>query len=720
MKYSYISLLLLFAIILPLQAESRQADHLLFEKIGDPSTEWAAKSRADLKKVPVQLNESLFQNIRNRNVHEFEIKNFDGDIYNVTVRRVIEQLNGDWSITGFINDDWRNSFTLSYSNGIVLSSIQNVERHSFYDIKYSTEETQHFFLKVDPHERDELSCGVDHDMKVDDVSSQKMHQMDIDTAQDEGRAVIDVMVVYTQRARAWAQSNAGSIQNTINQSMAVAQNTVDNANVNLEFRLVHTAEVDYVESGSSSTDLCRLTSTTTYTPNSSLCQPSSILSEVHEWRDIHQADLVAMFTLADDVGGIAWLLTNPEGNSRIGFSLTRVQQAAGTTHAHEMGHNMGMSHSRLQNTNAAGPLGGVFPYSTGWRWTGENAISYASVMTYNEGSQGVQIFSNPDVTFQGVPTGSYEEFGAPADNARSARDIKHVIANYRSLEGAPEVTTTEVTNITAGIAEGVGTIDDQGDFPVSRRGFCWSTSPNPNLLDNCSASVLSENPFRIVMRGLQGNTTYYARAYATNSGGTAYGDNIQFTTNDVSDQNSIVSLDRNRVLATGEQESILDVVVRSSDGDPIPDIDVVIEQSAGFSTVRVINDRTDTEGRAQFAISSQNEQTVNYSVFADDFEIESNLEIEFLFSNPEFMLGNNYPNPFNNQTVIPIVIPESAPVRIDIFNSIGARVQTVLDQNMDVGYFEIPVDAGLLSSGVYFYRLTSGNIVRSEKMLLLK
>jgi hypothetical protein len=718
MKHCYVLLLFTFSLFLPFQAEARQAGQLLFEKTGEPRTDWAAKSRADLKKAPVHLNESLFDLIRNKHVHQFEIENFEGDIYRVTVRRVIEQLNGDWSITGFLNGDWRNTFTLSYSDGTVLSSIQNIEGHNFYDIKYSTEEMQHYFLKVDPHERDELSCGVDHDMKVDGVSREKMQNMDIE--ENQGRAFIDVMIVYTPRARSWATLNAGGIQNVVNQSMAVAQNTADNANVNLQFRLVHSAEVDYAESGNSRTDLCRLTATTTFTPNSTLCSPTSILDEVHQWRNIHQADLVAMFTLADDVGGIAWLLTNPEGNSRIGFSLTRVQQAAGTTHVHEMGHNMGMAHSRLQDSNAAGAEGGVFTYSTGWRWPGQDGNSYASVMTYNEGSQGVQIFSNPNITFQGAPTGSYDQEGAPADNARSARNIMHVIASYREMVGVPEVTTTEVTNVTAGLAEGVGTINDQGESPVTGRGFCWSTSPNPNLGDKCRASVLTENPFRIVMTGLQGNTTYYARAYATNDGGTAYGENVQFTTSDISDQNSIVSLERNRVLATGEQESIIDVIVRSSSGDPVPNVDVVIEQSGGFSNVRVINDRTDIEGRAQFAISSQNEQKVNYSVFADNLKIESGLQIEFLFSNPEFKLGNNYPNPFNNQTVIPIVIPEAAPVRLDIYNSAGARVQTILDQTMDVGYFEIPFDASRLSSGVYFYRMMSGNIMRSEKMLLLK
>ncbi len=428
-KITFISFFLglfLFQII-----QAQDSKDILFSIVDDPASEWAAKQVEDIKRAEIQLNEQTLQKIANREIDEFEIENFEGQTYRITVRRVIKQLHGDWSVTGYLNSDIRNSFTLSYSQGTVLSSIQNFEAHKFYDIKYSSEVMQHYFLKVDPHERDELSCGIDHDMEVDSDLGQKLQYNNI--IEDQGEAVIDVMIVYTPAARSWATLNSGGIQNVINQSMAVAQNTVDNADVNLEFRLVHSAEVDYVESGDSGTDLCRLTATETYTPNRTLCQPTSILNEVHHLRDLYQADLVAMFTLADDVGGIAWLLRNPEGNSNIGFSLTRVQQATGTTHVHEMGHNMGMAHSRLQSVNAAGDRGGLFTYSTGWRWNGQDGNSYSSVMTYRERSEGVQIFSNPDITFQGVPTGSYSEPGAPADNARSLREIKHVISAYRGI-----------------------------------------------------------------------------------------------------------------------------------------------------------------------------------------------------------------------------------------------------------------------------------------------
>jgi len=83
-------------------------------------------------------------------------------------------------------------------------------------------------------------------------------------------------------------------------------------------------------------------------------------------------------------------------------------------------------------------------------------------------------------------------------------------------------------------------------------------------------------------------------------------------------------------------------------------------------------------------------------------------------------LVNNYPNPFNNQTVIPVVVPQSSRVRIDIFNSSGARIDTIIDEELSVGYYEIPFNANRLSSGVYFYRLATNSEVKFEKMVLLK
>src|SRR5690625_1639226 len=118
-----------------------------------------------------------------------------------------------------------------------------------------------------------------------------------------------------------------------------------------------------------------------------------------------------------------------------GYSITLVQQAAtSATHVHEMGHNMGSAHSRNQRSNAASPQGGAYPYSTGWRWNGDDFRQYTSVMTYPEGGTRIEIFSNPAIRYMGAPTGSYVGTYSPADNSRSIRNMKHAISQFREAQ----------------------------------------------------------------------------------------------------------------------------------------------------------------------------------------------------------------------------------------------------------------------------------------------
>ena len=713
MKVRFTTLLiLLFALTSGLAAQDSTLK--LFDGSSNVETQWPSKTSADISRMPIELNRDLLDQIRRNEINSFQITDLEDDIHNVTVRRVMEHYNGDWSITAYLNDDKLNAFTLSFSDDRVLSTIQNHADHEYFEIRYSDAENRHSFVKVDPHEKDAIACGIHDEHSLE--SSNKMMGYNLEEQGVDDNAVIDVMVVYTPRAKSWADINGG-IDNIINQSMAVAQNSADNSDVGIEFRLVFSSEVDYQESESPNTDLRRLTTSPEF--NGLGTQYSGYMEEVHDWRDEFKADLVALFIFTDAVGGLGWLNTNTNGDDRFGFSLTRVQQAAGTTHAHEMGHNMGNAHSRLQNQNAAGGTGGLFTYSTGWRWTGQDSQEYASVMTYNEGAQGVQIFSNPNVTFQGVATGSYTLNGAPADNARSMREIKHAIAGYRIASDPPVVQTDLIFDVTAGKAIGTGTILDIGGSGITDRGICWNTSPDPTVLDDCQNFLLSSSTFTVELTGLRGNTTYYARAYARNSGGTSYGENVQFTTMDISSVSSRVSVERNKVLATGEQSSRIDIILRNSRQEPVSGVEIVIEQD-GFSNVEAINNITNANGEASFSVTHDREESIQYSVVAEDLVVGSPVEIEFLFTEAETFLGNNYPNPFNNQTRIPLVVPENSRVKIDIFNAAGAHVATVLDDQLPVGYYEIPYDAATLSSGVYFYRLTTSNDVKFEKMLLLK
>jgi len=95
----------------------------------------------------------------------------------------------------------------------------------------------------------------------------------------------------------------------------------------------------------------------------------------------------------------------------------------------------------------------------------------------------------------------------------------------------PILTTTDVTSVTATTAQCGGTIISDGRATVIARGVCWSTSLVPTVADGKTTDGAGAGSFASSIRGLSGGTSYYVRAYATNSAGTGYGMTMSFMTN---------------------------------------------------------------------------------------------------------------------------------------------------------------------------------------------
>src|SRR5690554_5745112 len=94
----------------------------------------------------------------------------------------------------------------------------------------------------------------------------------------------------------------------------------------------------------------------------------------------------------------------------------------------------------------------------------------------------------------------------------------------------PVLFTTEVIDITSDLATSGGNITDDGGAPITVHGVCWSTNENPTIDDNKTEDGTGAVSFTSSVTGLEPNTTYYLRAYATNSAGTSYGSIMSFTT----------------------------------------------------------------------------------------------------------------------------------------------------------------------------------------------
>lgn len=98
----------------------------------------------------------------------------------------------------------------------------------------------------------------------------------------------------------------------------------------------------------------------------------------------------------------------------------------------------------------------------------------------------------------------------------------------------PVLTTTAITSITQSSAVGGGEITSDGGATIIARGVCWSTSQNPTILNTKTNDGTGRGAFTSSLTVLLANTTYYVRAYGTNSNGTSYGAESSFTTQAVS------------------------------------------------------------------------------------------------------------------------------------------------------------------------------------------
>jgi Secretion system C-terminal sorting domain/Right handed beta helix region len=85
-----------------------------------------------------------------------------------------------------------------------------------------------------------------------------------------------------------------------------------------------------------------------------------------------------------------------------------------------------------------------------------------------------------------------------------------------------------------------------------------------------------------------------------------------------------------------------------------------------------------------------------------------------------FELRQNYPNPFNPATVISFTLPKALTVNLTVYNILGQRVATLVNEVMPPGVHSVPFDGRNFASGVYFYRLEAGDFLSSRKMMLLK
>ncbi len=166
--------------------------------------------------------------------------------------------------------------------------------------------------------------------------------------------------------------------------------------------------------------------------------------------------------------------------------------------------------------------GGTTVTARGICWSTTSNPNLASNTTTN--GLGMGVFSS---SLSGLSPNTTYYYRAYATN--SVGSAYGNIMSFRTST-SPVVLTSGTSYITLTGVNSGGYISSDGGATVTARGICWSTTSNPTLASNITINGLGVGSYNSILSNLNPNTTYYIRAYATNSIGTSYGNEISFTT----------------------------------------------------------------------------------------------------------------------------------------------------------------------------------------------
>ncbi len=336
---------------------------------------------------------------------------------------------------------------LSLSKNTTSLHISVPEKNEFYSTRYN-ENKLNYLLQLDPLELKENSgCDIlNKSNKKKSGSSSKLFQEPLENhetnffnsssplnnycANPDGENAtvnIDIMVVYSDEAKTWADGNGG-IETSISTALARANTVFANSELGINLNLVYSGPANYSDSsGNSLEHLEALT-----------FDNDGVMDDLHDVRKNTGAVMVAIFTRNANVGGMAYGLKDKFGDASSPFSLTSIYSAVNSeTFAHELGHNLGAMHSKYQSVQPGPYEWDNWPentWSNGWRWQGEDGVMYCTVMTYyggnfyDDGISALEIpyFSNPHKIYQGSSMGDIKD----GDNFRTLNYTKFLVATY--------------------------------------------------------------------------------------------------------------------------------------------------------------------------------------------------------------------------------------------------------------------------------------------------
>lgn len=215
-------------------------------------------------------------------------------------------------------------------------------------------------------------------------------------------------------------------------------------------------------------------------------------------------------------------------------------------------------------------------------------------------------------------------------------------------------------------------------------------------------------------------TAYYYRVRSEAGYRTSPNSNtVEITTLDISKELSVIEQEQLRVLANGIQTNTITIRLISDEGTTLIGLETKITVEGGQIQIEAVQPVTDEDGEAVFELSGLQSGIFTFTVSTVGKEVGT-FDVEFLQDLGQLTLGNNYPNPYQQNTIIPVTIPETMQIEIRVYDRLGRYARTVVNEQMISGYYEIPFQTHGLASGTYFYRLITPNGIKTESMVIIR
>jgi len=379
---------------------------------------------------------------------------------------------------------------------------------------------------------------------------------------------------------------------------------------------------------------------------------------------------------------------------------------------------------------------------------------HTGVGVHNGGSSSITITNNynnaniapamfADTTYKTLPgsplidAGWSNGKGITADKFGNVRPqgVTYDIGVYEAPGSStiPTVTTDAITAITQTTATSGGIVTLDGGKPVTSRGVCWSTSASPGIANNHTSDGSGTGAFVSNITGLTPNTLYYIRAYATNLNGTAYGNQLSFTTlrqstlatvttNTVTNIKSTTATSGGDVTSDGGASVTTRGVCWNTSTNPTISNPRTIDGSGTGtfnSYLTGLRSKTRYYVRA-YAINSNGTAYGNQQVFTtlrsprnDELSTDT---IPLIFTTEPGTL-ELYPNPARNALTVAFYLPEISDINLSVHDVCGINIfqEKLIDQPS--GPQKMQLNTTSLNEGMYIVVVTTNNKVITRKFI---